>query len=87
MLFHSTEVKSASHNAKIREDVDVMVMSFPCSFFTQNAPSRLRFYGSLKQKCLRAFLAFALVLVSLGALVVAMKTSEVVVVVIVMKAQ
>ena len=33
-------------------------MSFPCSFFTQNAPSRLRFYGNLKPKCLRAFLAF-----------------------------
>ena len=57
-------------------------MSFPTFFFTQNAPSRIRFHDNMKQESLWAFLA----LVSLGALVVAMKTSEVMVVVIVMKA-
>ena len=53
---------------------------FLLSFFTQNAPSRLRFHDGMKRESLWAFLA----LVSLGALVV-MKTSEVVMGVIALK--
>lgn len=68
-----------------RQDRDEIGMSFPTSLFTQNARSRLRFHENMKQKSLQAFLTLALV--SLRILVVAMKTSQAVVVVIVMKTQ
>ena len=79
-------IKSASHNQQ-RSDLilDVIGMSFPSSVFTQNARSCLWFHNDMKQESLWAFKA-KLALVLLGALVAAMKASEVVMAVITLKA-